>query len=337
MRIVITGASGNVGTALLRRMRDDHQLIGVSRRRPDAEPYRDVTWVEVDLASDDAEAALTTAFHGADAIVHTAWLIQPSHDRELMRRTNQRGTRAVAAAAAAAQVPQLVHLSSIGAYSPASVGEVATEDWPTGGVPSSPYSVDKSAAERILDGYESSLTISRMRPTLILQSDAAGEIARYFLGRLVPTRLVRPPVLRLSPWPRDLTLQFVHADDVASAIDTVLAHGAGGAFNVAAEPTVDRAVFADIFGGVGPAVSPRVLRAVAKASWRVRLQPTDPGWVDLAMALPVLDTARLRALGWSPTRAGTEVLGDFVAALRNGQGGTGPLLYPRGVKSPRAG
>ena len=337
MRIVITGASGNVGTALLRRMRDAHQLIGVSRRRPDAEPYRHLTWVEIDVASDDAEGALTTAFHGADAVVHTAWMIQPSHDRELMRRTNQRGTRAVAAAAAAARVPQLVHLSSIGAYSPAYVGQVATEGWSTAGVSSSPYSVDKAAAERILDDYGSQLTITRMRPTLILQPEAASEIARYFLGRLVPSRLVRPSVLRLTPWPRDLTLQFVHADDVAAAIDTVLTQRAAGAFNVAAEPVVDRAAFAETFGRVGPAGPPRLLRAAAAASWRLRLQPTDPGWIDLAMALPVLDTSRLRALGWSPAQPGTEVLADFVAALGAGRGGTGPLLYPRGVKSARAG
>ena len=41
MRIVITGASGNFGTALLRQLTLDsgdqpHDLIGVSRRRPPA-------------------------------------------------------------------------------------------------------------------------------------------------------------------------------------------------------------------------------------------------------------------------------------------------------------
>jgi UDP-glucose 4-epimerase len=331
MRIAITGGSGNVGTALLRRLHgDDHQLLAVSRRRPpDVPPYSDADWLELDLAGENAETALTSTLHGVDAVVHAAWLIQPSHDRELMRRTNQRGTRAVAAAAAAAHVPHLVHLSSIGAYSPAPNGEVVTEEWPTDGVPSSPYSVDKAAAERILDDFESALTISRMRPTLILQPDAASEAARYFLGRLFPIRLARRPLLRFAPWPHDLALQFVHADDVAAAIDIVLARQAGGAFNVAADPAVDRAVFADVFGGVGPPAPPRVLRAGAALTWHAHLQPTDPGWLDLAMTLPLLATSRLRELGWSPTHAGTDVLVDFVAAMERGQGGRGPLLYPK--------
>ena len=332
MRIVITGGSGNVGTGLLRRLQgNEHELVGVSRRRPpDTDPYRDVEWIEADLADADATATLTSACDGADAVVHTAWLTQPSHDRELMRRTNQDGTRAVAAAAIAAHVPHLVQLSSIGAYSPAPQGKVVGEDWPTDGVATSHYSVDKAAAERILDEHESGLIISRMRPTLILQADAAGEVARYFLGPLVPARLIRRPLLRFAPWPRDLAVQFVHADDVATAIELVLARQVGGAFNVAAEPTVDRATFAELFGGVGPAVPPSILRALAAVTWQLHLQPTDAGWLDLAMNLPLLDTSRLRDLGWSPEHAGTDVLTDFVAALAHGEGGTGPLLYPEG-------
>ncbi|HEU5266879.1 MAG TPA: NAD-dependent epimerase/dehydratase family protein [Jatrophihabitans sp.] len=330
MRIVITGGSGNVGTALLRRLHGGgHELVAVSRRRPpDTDPYRGVEWIEADLATEDALPALTRACDGADAVVHTAWLIQPSHDRELMRRTNQHGTRAVAQAAVAAQVSHLVHLSSIGAYSPGPTSTPVTEDWATNGVPTSAYSVDKAAAERILDEFEPALTITRLRPSLILQADAAGEVARYFLGPLVPTRLLRRPVLRFAPWPRTLSVQFVHADDVAAAIDTLLARRVRGAFNVAAEPPIDRAVFADLFGGVGPPAAPKLLRVVAALTWRLRLQPTEPGWLDLAMTLPLLDTTRLRELGWSPEHPGTEVLTGFVAALAHGEGGRGPLLYP---------
>jgi nucleoside-diphosphate-sugar epimerase len=331
MRIVITGGSGNVGTALLRRLHGGgHQLVAVSRRRPpDVDPYRDVEWIEADLARDDVLDDLTSACNAADAVVHTAWLIQPSHDRELMRRTNQHGTRAIAEAAVAARVPHLVHLSSIGAYSPAdAVGAEVTEEWATDGVPTSSYSVDKAAAERLLDDFEPALTITRLRPSLILQADAAGEVARYFLGPLVPTRLLRRPVLRFAPWPRQLSVQFVHADDVAAAIEIILAGRVGGAVNVAAGPPVDRAVFADLFGGVGPPVAPKVLRAAAALTWRLRLQPTEAGWLDLAMTLPLLDTTRLRELGWSPEHPGPEVLADFVSALARGEGGRGPLLYP---------
>jgi nucleoside-diphosphate-sugar epimerase len=267
-------------------------------------------------------------FRGADAVVHLAWLIQPSHDREKLRRTNQDGTRSVAEAARAAGVRQLVHLSSIGTYA-AAPGRTVDESWDNTGIPTSSYSVDKAACEALLDGFEADLAVARVRPTLVLHEDAAGEISRYFLGRLVPVSVLRSPVLRLGPWPAALAVQFVHADDVAAALELIVRTGAVGAFNVASDPPVDRDVFRDLFGGVGPSLPKPVLRAAADLSWRLHLQPTDAGWIDLAFGLPLIASDRLRGLGWAPSRPGPEVLRDFLAALRTGRGGAGPLLYPR--------
>ncbi|HEX8767667.1 MAG TPA: NAD-dependent epimerase/dehydratase family protein, partial [Jatrophihabitans sp.] len=82
MRIAITGASGNVGTALLRRLgagQGGHELVGLARRIPTGEPYRGVSWHSVDLAEADAATRLSTAFDGVDTVVHLAWGFQPSH------------------------------------------------------------------------------------------------------------------------------------------------------------------------------------------------------------------------------------------------------------------
>lgn len=335
MRIVITGASGNVGTALLRHLADSgHELVGVSRRRPpDEAPYAGVEWHEVDLGNSvHATLKLRQVMRGADAVVHLAWLIQPSRDREAMRRTNQDGTRAVALAAREAKVGHFVHLSSIGAYTPAQ-GQVVDESWSTEGVETSPYSVDKVACERLLDGFENDFVVTRMRPTLILQEAAASEISRYFLGPLVPVSLIRPGLLKIAPWPKELALQFVHADDVATALGTVLEARAGGAFNVAADPVIDRTTLRDAFGSVGPSVPPPVLRAFAAITWRLRIQPTDPGWVDLGVSLPLISCERLLDLGWSPKHSGVETLQNFVAALGRREGGASPVLHPRKLTS----
>ena len=70
MRIVITGASGNVGTALLRNLADsDHQVAGVVRRPPEAvDEYRHVQWHQLDLSAPNASADLRPILDGADAV-----------------------------------------------------------------------------------------------------------------------------------------------------------------------------------------------------------------------------------------------------------------------------
>ena len=329
MRIVITGGSGNVGTALLQQLGPggEHELVGISRRRPPAEPpYSWAEWVTCDIGGEGAAVELRDAFTGADAVVHLAWLIQPSRDRTTMRRTNVAGTAAVVEAAVAAGVPHLVHQSSVGTYAPAP-GCTVDETWPATGIETSTYSVDKAEAERIVDRAERHMIVSRTRPALIFQDVAASEVSRYFLGPLVPLALIRRGLLRFAPLPQALAFQVVHADDVAAAIELILARRAGGAFNIAADPVLGRAEFREMFGGVGPPVPPRVLRLAASATWHARLQPTEPGWLDLAALVPTLDSGRLRELGWSPTRDARDVLRRFVAAMGRGAGRPGPLLH----------
>ena len=142
MRIVITGASGNIGSALLRRLQLDgsHDLVGVVRRPPAAEgPFAGVEWGTIVPAEGDVEA-LTEAFRGADAVAPLAWGFQPSHRESYLRELGVGGTGRVIDAVAAAGVPHLVHMSSVGAYSPKRDDEPVDESWPTGGVRTSMYS-----------------------------------------------------------------------------------------------------------------------------------------------------------------------------------------------------
>lgn len=331
MRIAITGASGNAGTALLIALGGNgkHELVGISRRRPpEAPPYEWAEWHQIDIGAADARSALGAAFEGADAIVHLAWAIQPQHQRDVMRQINQQGTEAVVDAALDAGVGHIVNQSSVGAYAPGA-GRTVDETWPTTGVPSSMYSMDKAAAERVFERVDGRALLSTTRPALIFQEAAASEITRYFLGPLVPAAIIRPTVMRLLPLPDELAFQAVHADDVAAAIRLILERRAGGAFNIAAPPLIDRRALRDMFGAVGPAAPVPVLRAIASATWHARLQPTEPGWIDLAAQVPVMDTTRIRALGWRSSRLATETFERFVRALGRGSGRPGPLLARR--------
>ena len=95
MRIVITGASGNLGSALVRRLGGDgHDLVGISRRAPE-NTAANIEWVTADLTEDSAVPVLRDAFAGADAVVHLAWGFQPSHDLAYLEELGVGGTRRV--------------------------------------------------------------------------------------------------------------------------------------------------------------------------------------------------------------------------------------------------
>jgi UDP-glucose 4-epimerase len=336
MRIVITGASGNVGSALLRRLADDgeHDLVGVVRRRPeDAAPFAAVTWSTLDLSREEDQTALQAACAGADAVVHLAWGFQPTHREDYLAELGVGGTRRVIAAVTAAGVPHLVHMSSVGAYSPKHDDTPVDETWPTQGVPSSMYSRHKAAAERLLDVLESQgpgPVVTRVRPGIVGQRQAGSALLRYALPGLLPASLLsHVPVLPLD---RRLAIPMVHADDVADAIVRLLESRAPGAFNLAAAPAVTADDIAEVLGARLVHVPAAAVRAAVSLTWHARLQQLDAGWIDLAYALPLMDTSRAASeLGWSATKDAVSVLAETMDGMREGAADRSPVLRPRSV------
>ena len=74
-------------------------------------------------------------------------------------------------------------------------------------------------------------------------------------------------------------------------------------------------------------VPARLLRAGASATWSMRLQPTPPGWLDMALAVPIMDCSRAeRELGWQPDRTSVDALRELVGGLADGAGFPTPPL-----------
>lgn len=318
MRIVITGASGNVGTALLRRLtenRTDHELVGVVRRPPPPNGvYRRAAWHALDLAKPEAGQQLRDVLDGADAVVHLAWGFQPTRNISYLHRTGVGGTSAVLHAAHDAGVGQLVHMSSVGTYASGRYGRRVDESWPTAGIPTSPYSRHKSEAETLLDTYEQQgggVTIARMRPGFIVQRVAASGLMRYALPGYVPMLAI--PLLPLLPLDRRLCIPLIHSEDVADAIARVVERRAGGAFNLAAEPPLTRDDVAEVLRARAIHVPSALLGPLVDLSWRARLQPIDRGWLDMAFSVPLLDCSRAQQLlDWNPAWSSIDALADVI-------------------------
>jgi nucleoside-diphosphate-sugar epimerase len=338
MRIVITGATGNVGTALLKQLvgSGEHELVGVVRRPPPPDAvYGEVTWHSVDLATSSAPRELARVFDGADTVVHLAWGFQPTRNTDYLRRVAVGGTTAVLDAAHGAEVGQLVHMSSAGAYAPGRYGERVDESWPTTGVQSSPYSRYKSAVEAALDDHQRrhgdrAIPITRLRPGFVVQRVAAGGLMRYALPPFVPMQLVR--LLPLLPVDRRLCFPVVHADDVAAAVVRAVETQATGAFNLSADPPMSRDEIAKVMDARPVHVPSALLGAVVDLSWRARLQPVDRGWVDMIFAVPLLDCTRAQTeLNWQPTWSSTEALADLFAGIADESHTSSAPLRPRSM------
>ncbi len=338
MRVLVTGASGNIGTALLRRLaaEPDTVVTGLARRVPRGRvdfPYDACGWMACDVADPDCRETLVEACQGADAVVHLAWALQPSHDEPRLIQINVEGSQHVFDAAVQAGVSQVVYLSSVGAYAPGRKDAPVDESWPTDGVAASSYSRHKSAVERLLDKIESErrgTTFARLRPGLVFQRDAASEIARYFLGPFAPLSLLRVAYPPLLPMDGRMVFQCVHADDVADAIVRVVRRRASGAFNLAADPVLTPRDLAGLLGARFQPVRGELLRRAAGLTWRLRLQPTEPGWVDLALAAPVMSTERARReLDWTPRHDAREALRELLDGLARGTGAGSAVMRPR--------
>jgi nucleoside-diphosphate-sugar epimerase len=137
-------------------------------------------------------------------------------------------------------------------------------------------------------------------------------------------------LLPVLPLPRGLALQAVHTSDVAKAFALACVTPVSGAFNVAAEPVLDRHTLAEVLHARWVPIPAPVLRAAVAGAWRARLITIDPGWVDMGMRLPLLDTTRARTeLGWTPARDALSAVAEILDAIPRHEGGPTPVLRPR--------
>ena len=162
MRVLVTGATSLVGSAVVNLLQGRGDSVTVLQRRPSG---LDVTEYLGDVAD---SAAISAAMTGVDAIVHAAGRAAVTGAWESFERTNVRGTENVIEAARGAGVTRLVHVSS---------PSVAHNGQSLIGAPARPadpdhvrghYARSKAQAELVALGANSeSMAVVAIRPHLI--------------------------------------------------------------------------------------------------------------------------------------------------------------------------
>lgn len=331
MRIVIIGASGNLGSAATREISAlGGEVVAVARRRPpasDESSAGSVRWHAADVATDD----LVPVLSGADAVVHLAWKFQPTRRQDVTWETNAVGTRRVLDAVAQAGVPVAVVASSVAAYSPVDHSAPLDETWWTDGTSEATYCREKAYVERTLDAFELAnpgTRVVRIRPAFSFQRSAASEQRRIFGGPLVRPGMLDRSRIPVVPIPSGLRLQAVHSADVGRAIAAAVHRPVSGAFNLAGDGVMRRAELGELMGARTVEVPPVVVRRALGGAWRAHLAQVPGSLFEALMHVPVMSTERARQeLDWQPRHTGMEAVEALLSGIPERGGSAMPPLH----------
>jgi nucleoside-diphosphate-sugar epimerase len=321
VKVVVTGATGNVGTSVIEALGRDPEvtdIVGIARRPTSWRPPK-TTWRALDVSRDD----LVGAFAGADAVIHLAWLFSPTRRPLVTWDNNVLGSLRVFEAASVAGVGAVVHASSVGTYSAKpDDGHPVDESWPTHSRPTAAYGREKAYLERALDAFEPAhpdIRVVRMRPCFLFKPESAAEQRRIFAGPLLPARVVGRKWLPVVPDVPGLAFQALHTSDVAEAYRLAVTRPVRGPFNLAADPVITPDVLAEIFGARKAPLPAAAMVAAARVAFRTRVAPAPPELVELFLSLPVLDAGRAqRELAWTPRLSGVDALEALLEGWRTG-------------------
>lgn len=333
MKVVVIGASGNLGSAAIRALTADGaaRVVGVARRAPSGPSAIDlasVEWREADVSTADLEPFLD----GADAVVHLAWKFQPTHRPEETWATNAVGTRRVLEAVARAGVPALVCASSVAAYSPVHHDDPVDESWETDGASAAAYCREKAYVERALDAFACAhpeVRLVRVRPAFVFQRSAASEQRRIFGGPLARPALLDRRRIPVVPVPAGLRMQAVHAGDIGRALATAATTEVSGAFNLAGAGVIGRDEIGELMGARTVEVAPNFVRHGLDTAWHARLAQVPGSLLDAVMQLPLMSTARAeQELGWQPRHTAMDALEAVISGIPEKAGSELPPLRP---------
>ena len=278
MKVFITGATGFIGSAVARKLRErGHDVVALVRNPAKAQELEDlgVTLAPGDLT--DAES-IRAGMAGCDAVIHGAAMYEvgiPASQRPAMFEANVQGTELVLGIALELGVKRALYISTINAFGNTH-GKVVDESYVHDEEYVSYYDETKHRAHKVAKEL-----VKKGLPLVIVQPggvygpgdpSAIGQLMAQFLSGRMPA-LMFP----------ETGFNLVHVDDVADGILLALAKGrVGEAYVLGGEITT----------------SGDAIRMLAKISGRKAPRRTLPS--GLIKAVAPLGPVVGPALGFGP-------------------------------------
>jgi nucleoside-diphosphate-sugar epimerase/uncharacterized membrane protein len=327
--VLVTGSSGFLGRALIARLSQRYDVVGLDFMLPDA-PDPSAESIRIDLTSEPsvrAALARVRAGHGERiaSVVHLAGYYDLSGEpNPLYEAVTVRGTERLLRALAGFQVEQFVFASTLLVHAPTQPGRPIDEDAPL--QPKTPYPASKVATETVIAAQHGAI------PTVILRlAGVYDEQCRAaFLAQQIANIYERQLISRLYPGDSESGQPYLHLDDLADAVELIIARRHAlprettlllGEPETVSYATLQREIGCLIHGEAW--ATQEIPPALAKAGQWLQEDVLDqapfvqPWMIEQASDHYELDVARARdLLEWSPRHRLRAVLPAMIAALR---------------------
>lgn len=296
MKILLTGVSGYLGGVLAARLAElpeVERITGTDIAPPAAGLPGKVDFIRLDARSPEMAACVA----GCEIVIHTAFIVlwKASLPAAAREEINIEGTLNVARAAMRNETTRFFHTSSIAAYAPARArdGQQIREDDPLdAGDSFFYYRNDKARVEKALAALfaASPERLLVFRPSYVVGPSNRETVPAY-----------RKTLVKIPG--RDPRPQYVHEDDVASAMIHGLRQRICGAYNLAPDDSLSLAKVGNMIGMPRvPTLPIWLARWVTALRWRYAQATVHPAWVD--ESYPRLNyafsNAKMKATGWLP-------------------------------------
>jgi UDP-glucose 4-epimerase len=306
--VAITGVSGYLGTLLAKRIGQEPgvaRVIGLDVKEPA------FTFPNFLFIKHDVRQPFINIFreYNIDTALHLAFIVVPVQDETRARQINLEGTKNFLDAAAGAKLGHIYYMGSHTEYG-ARQGNTApfTEEAPLRPNRDYPYPCDKAAADLMFQHFaadypETCVTIGRT----VAVTGQCGEACGL-------TTLFLPVMVRVMG--KNPVWQFIHEQDLAELILSLLKNRKAGVFNLAGAGGVTYRDMINDLGKPSIVLPGWLLRGAIDFTWKLKLQSKGSVGTLSLLEYPIIISNEkvLKATGYKMRYTAREAWEAFLKA-----------------------